>query len=155
MISRNVALVGLGSFALVAVTLGCGGAEGARGGSGEQWHGRIYPYAAGQLATSNSVANATMSRTSPTTVRATTTLRGGLAMGRYPWHVHEGPCEEGGAILGDPDEYPVLVPDAQGMGTANATFEARLDPGAAYSINIHRSPDEIGTIVACGDLTRG
>lgn len=56
---------------------------------------------------------------------------------------------------GGPDEYPPLSPGPDGKGTVTATFEASLDPEAVYHVNIHRSEEEIGTIVACGELVRG
>lgn len=146
--------------ALLAISLGCSSREARQTTMSPmetQWHGRIYPVvgAAGERAEDNSVANATMTRLGDLRVRATVTLRGGLTGGSYPWHVHVGSCGSGGAILGDPDEYPPLVPGNDGMGSVTATFDASLDPGGAYHVNIHRSEEEMATIVACGDLERG
>jgi hypothetical protein len=125
--------------------------------SGEQWHGRVYTaVAGGQFAEENSVANATMTRLPDYSVRATLTLRGGLAAGRYPWHVHVGRCGSDGPILGNPADYPLLVPSAtEGRDNATAGFEATLDPGADYYVNVHESMEEIGNVVACGNLEIG
>lgn len=152
--------VGCVAPALVAVSLACGSREARQetmSPTQAQWHGRIYPVvgAGGQRAEANSVANATMTRLGDLRVRATVTLRGGLAAGSYPWHVHVGGCGSGGAIIGDPDEYPPLVPGSDGMGDVTATFNASLDPGGTYHVNVHRSEEEMVTIVACGELERG
>ena len=129
----------------------------ARQQSGEQWHGRVYTTVGeGQFAEENSVANATMTRLPDYSVRATLTLRGGLAAGSYPWHVHVGRCGSDGPILGNPDDYSPLVPSAtEGQDNATARFEATLEPGAEYYVNVHESVEEIGNIVACGNLEIG
>lgn len=159
---RLVRLLTIGALVpgLIGVVLACSSREARRGSmaaSQTQWHGRIYPVvgASGERAESNSVANATMTRLADRQVRATVTLRGGLAGGSYPWHVHVGSCDSQGAILGDPDEYPPLVPGADGKGNVTATFDATIDPGASYHVNVHRSEAEMGTVIACGDLVRG
>jgi hypothetical protein len=129
----------------------------ARQQEGEQWHGRVYPAVGGeQFAEENSVANATMTRLPDYSVRATLTLRGGLAAGSYPWHVHVGRCGSDGPIVGNPDDYPPLVPSStEGQDNATARFEATLEPGADYYVNVHESEEEIGNIVACGNLEIG
>jgi len=54
--------------------------------------------------------------------------------------------------VGDSSAYPLLEPDAR--GTATATLQVELDPDAKYYINLHTSPDDLDTIVGCGDLTK-
>lgn len=70
----------------------------------------------------------------------------------YPWHVHAGECGSGGPIVGSAAAYPALAMGAEGEATAEATLDVTLDPEADYYVNVHASPDDLGTIVACGEL---
>jgi hypothetical protein len=79
-------------------------------------------------------------------------LAGGQAGASHPWHVHRGTCATGGAIVGDITAYPVLRPNSAGAATATALIRVQLVPGEDYHVNVHRSPGELGEIVACGDL---
>ncbi len=70
----------------------------------------------------------------------------------HPWHIHAGTCGSGGPIVGDPSAYPALQTAADGRATATATIQPMLEMGQSYYVNIHESPSELGTIVACGEL---
>lgn len=70
----------------------------------------------------------------------------------HPWHVHAGTCATGGPIVGAADAYPVLAVDAAGVAAAEATIDVRLDPAAAYHVNVHGAPGDLATIAACGDV---
>lgn len=75
--------------------------------------------------------------------------------GTHPWHIHDQSCDaEGmGEIVGDPEVYPPLNPGPQGEATARAVLAQRSLPrGEDFSINIHASPDDMGTVVGCIDL---
>ncbi|HEY5920521.1 MAG TPA: hypothetical protein VIV11_02570 [Kofleriaceae bacterium] len=80
----------------------------------------------------------------------TTELTNAPAGGIHPWHVHAGACP-GGAIVGA-THYPELVVGSDGTAMADVTVAASLDNAAPYSINVHLSPDNLATLVACGDL---
>lgn len=82
------------------------------------------------------------------------TISGAPAGGRHPWHVHRGTCANTGSILGGADEYPVLEPASNGTASASANIEVALSEDSQYSVNVHKSPTELGVIVACGDLRR-
>lgn len=79
-------------------------------------------------------------------------IRGAASNAMLPWHVHEGVCGSGGAIVGDPTAYPPLAAGLDGSATADATIDVTLDPAADYHINVHESPSEMDTIVACGEV---
>lgn len=83
---------------------------------------------------------------------ASITLEGGTAGAAYPWHIHVGSCGSGGGIVGPPDAYSYLRPgnDPQARSTANLNLE--LSPGGDYYVDVHRSPEDLGSIVACGNL---
>src|SRR5687767_9283845 len=70
-----------------------------------------------------------------------------------PWHVHYGSCGNDQGIVGDAGAYTPLRPGSDGTATVSATLSMPLDPARSYFVNIHKSPTELQTIVACGALT--
>ncbi len=82
----------------------------------------------------------------------TVDLNGATPGDLHPWHVHDGSCGSGGGIVGDPAAYDPLEIDADGDETETARIDVQLDDDADYHVNVHLSPSELGTIVACGDL---
>jgi len=86
----------------------------------------------------------------------TTTIRlSGLpAGGHHPWHLHEGTCETGGPIFGDPNAYtPLHVgDDGRAEGTARLV-NLKLNESRKYHANVHASASNLGTIIACGNVT--
>ncbi len=79
-------------------------------------------------------------------------IRGAAANAMLLWHVHQGVCGSGGPIVGDPAAYPPLAAGLDGSASADTTIDVILDPAADYHINVHESPSEIDTIVACGEV---
>lgn len=69
-----------------------------------------------------------------------------------PWHIHAGRCESNGAIVGDPNAYSALRPGSNGTANSSATISTPLMRGNRYYINVHESPSNLGTIIACGNL---
>jgi hypothetical protein len=116
---------------------------------GEDWSGNItgrneFSAARGTVRVSVDAGNSTA------TVRLT-----GLRPGSHlPWHIHEGTCETGGPIYGDANAYaPLHVGDD---GTAEGTarlINLKLNEARKYHVNVHASPSNMGTIIACGDVT--
>ncbi|MDQ3950044.1 MAG: superoxide dismutase family protein [Gemmatimonadota bacterium] len=73
--------------------------------------------------------------------------------GPYPWHVHDGTCETGGPIVGDPAAYAPLTVGADGRAEANARLlNFKLNEAKKYHVNVHRSAGDLATIIACGQL---
>jgi hypothetical protein len=54
--------------------------------------------------------------------------------------------------VGDASAYPPLVVGADGTATATAHIPVKLNEARNYIINVHASPTNLGTIVACGDF---
>lgn len=81
-------------------------------------------------------------------------IRGDLPGAIRPWHVHFGTCGSGGAIVGPPESYRPLTIDNDGGDAVSAQVIATLDPAGSYHINVHLSPTDLPTIIACGDLRR-
>lgn len=79
-------------------------------------------------------------------------IEGGESGHTYPWHVHSGDCGSGGEIVGDASAYAPITVDASGEGKATATVGIELESEVDYYVNVHRSPDDLATIVACGEV---
>lgn len=82
----------------------------------------------------------------------TISVEGATADAHLPWHVHRGVCGDNGPIVGDATAYPALHAGADGKASANATIGVALDEKESYYVNVHNSPTDLGTIVACGKL---
>lgn len=80
------------------------------------------------------------------------TIAGAASGARHPWHIHRGTCGSGGPIVGDASAYPVLMVRADGVASASADLDVALSEDGSYYVNVHRSPQDLGTIVACGPL---
>ncbi len=77
----------------------------------------------------------------------------GATPGRlHPWHVHEGTCGSGGAIVGASSAYTPLQVASNGEAQGTARLNLALNEARDYHINVHASPGELGTIIACGNL---
>jgi hypothetical protein len=84
---------------------------------------------------------------------ATISIRGAQSGGTHPWHIHEGRCGDPNApIVGAVSNYPPLSVGAGGTATAQAHVPADLNEAKNYIVNVHASPTNMGTVVACGDL---
>jgi hypothetical protein len=72
--------------------------------------------------------------------------------GQHPWHIHLGQCGNDRGILGDADAYPVLKVGGDGKAEADADLNVPMPRQGQYFVNVHASPTNLGTIVACGNL---
>ena len=82
----------------------------------------------------------------------TVSITGGTPGSTYPWHIHEGKCSDSGApIVGPATAYPPLMVGSDGTATVTADIPVELNEAKNYIVNIHASPTNLGTIVACGD----
>jgi hypothetical protein len=65
-----------------------------------------------------------------------------------PVHIHDGTC----AKLNPKPKYPLM---SLSSGSSSTTLEnvslASLLAGP-FAVNVHKSPNEVGTYVACGDI---
>ncbi|MEX1184187.1 MAG: hypothetical protein WEF86_13225 [Gemmatimonadota bacterium] len=80
-------------------------------------------------------------------------IAGSTPNAHHPWHVHRGTCATGGAIVGDRDAYPPLHVGSDGAASGTATISVGLDENTEYHVNVHKSATEMGTAIACGNLT--
>lgn len=154
MLTRIVFLATVG-----AVLVGCGGSEYSQttAAPAVRWYGDLYvggPEAGGERI----VATLSTSQVSEDQVRSTVTVRGPIPAGEYPWYIHSGVCSDGsdGPILGRADDYVPLQPtDEEGIVSSTSEItHAPMDPNGSYYITVHKSAQEMTSIVACGELSR-
>lgn len=71
------------------------------------------------------------------------------AAGDHPAHIHAGTCDSL-----DPNPAFPLTP-IEASGASVTTVEVSLDAllSESFAINVHKSPEEIGIYVACGEIT--
>lgn len=100
----------------------------------------------------SSVRGSAEARSAAATTGVSVTISGAEARARHPWHIHRGTCGSGGDIVGDAAAYPVLSVGADGGASASADITVPLSEDARYYVNIHSSPQDLATIVACGEL---
>jgi hypothetical protein len=89
-----------------------------------------------------------------TQFEATASISGDESGSIRPWHVHHNTCAEGGSIVGADGDYPRLTVGENGAATASATVPLAMDTTASFHVNVHLSPAEMGTVIACGNLNR-
>jgi hypothetical protein len=79
-------------------------------------------------------------------------IENALPGGRHPWHVHVGQCGADRGIFGPANAYSVLEVKGNGKAEADATLPVAMPRTGQYFINVHASANNMGTIVACGNL---
>jgi hypothetical protein len=84
--------------------------------------------------------------------RAHVEISNAVPGGRHPWHVHRGQCGSDQGILGPADAYQPLKVEDDGRASGTATLPIPVPRSGSYFINIHASPRNMSTIVACGNL---
>jgi hypothetical protein len=115
-------------------------------GAPETWNGTLA--AVGTSGISGTAQGTTANDASHVTIN----ISGATSGSTHPWHVHEGKCGDASPpIVGDASAYPPLVVGAGGTATATAHLSVKLNEAKNYIVNVHASPTNLGTIVACGD----
>jgi len=124
------------------------GETAAAGASAARWMTTLEPKGESQVRGTASV----MAGVSAGVMTAEVAITGGGNNATHPWHVHVGTCATGGDIAGPPGDYPPLKTDGSGAATATSTVNIAAPTSGDYHVNIHQSPEAMGTIVSCGDL---
>jgi len=84
--------------------------------------------------------------------RAFVAVQNAVPGGEHPWHVHLGQCGADRGILGSADAYEPLRVGGNGEAEAGAELDLPVPVAGQYFINVHASRNNMGTIVACGNL---
>ena len=101
----------------------------------------------------STVAGTATGMTADGETTVTVNITGATAGSTHPWHIHDGKCTDAGPpVVGDAAAYPALVVGADGTATASAKIAVKLNEARNYIINVHASPANLGTIIACGDF---
>ena len=91
----------------------------------------------------------------PSESQATVMLSNATPNATHPWHIHAGTCGSDGGIVGPATSYQPLVVDASGKAEVSITLPFSTPTQGDYFVNVHKSPTELGTIIACGPLAMG
>jgi hypothetical protein len=116
-------------------------------GAEESWSANLSPVGGSGVsgtATARGMGDAT---------HGTVSISGGRSGGVHPWHIHEGSCGDASPpIVGPASAYPPLNVGSGGTATAQAHVPVELNEARRYIVNVHASPSNLGTIIACGVL---
>jgi hypothetical protein len=72
--------------------------------------------------------------------------------GVHPWHIHVGQCGANGQIFGPASAYKSLTVQSNGTASADADLPMQMPTNGQYYVNVHASANNMGTIIACGNL---
>ena len=135
-------------LAAVVLVAGCATIQNRVSAPGEDWKAELR----GQSGTT--VGGTVEARSGTEGTTATIRLQGASSGSRHPWHIHRGTCGSNGPIVGPATAYPLLMVGSDGRATATATIGLDIGVGDddAYYVNVHASPQNLGTIVSCGQL---
>lgn len=141
-------LLGVGVLVTALACAGVGRED--LGLAGHEWVATLAPEG-GFVGLEGTVSAVTMGHSTT----AVAQIEGSTPGAIHPWHIHRGECGSGGPILGEREGYRPLRVAEDGRAEASATVNIQLDPEVEYHINVHESPDETGTVIACGSLIDG
>jgi hypothetical protein len=91
-------------------------------------------------------------RGEPTRSQAHVEVTNAVPGGDHPWHVHQGQCGSNGPIVGPATAYRSLEVDNDGKASATADLPIAMPRTGQYHVNVHASVNNMGTIIACGNL---
>lgn len=84
--------------------------------------------------------------------KAEVEIRGATAGQSHPWHVHQGSCGNDKGIVGGASSYTPLTVRDDGKAKSEARLAIPVPTSGEYFVNVHKSADDLKTIVACGNL---
>jgi hypothetical protein len=113
---------------------------------GEDWSGSLSPRG-GSAITGSFKAFVAEGKTN-----VSVNIANAMAGQQLPWHIHEGTCENDMGIFAGASSYPIMTVGNDGRASSNVVLNATLDEAKDYIVNVHASPTNLQTIVACGDL---
>lgn len=84
--------------------------------------------------------------------RAVVTISEAQPGATLPWHLHAGSCATIGSVVGNPAHYPPIRIGARRSGVVTVTLPMATPKGGAYAVQVHASPSNMKTVLACGEL---
>ncbi len=91
-------------------------------------------------------------RDDTTRTDAAVSIANAVPGGEHPWHVHVGQCGNDRGIFGSATAYKPLEVKGNGTADAKAELPLPLPVSGQYFVNVHASANNMGTIIACGNL---
>jgi hypothetical protein len=73
--------------------------------------------------------------------------------GVHPWAFHQGRCGSDQGIVASPDRYPPLRVGRDGVALQTAPLPVPLPLDGQFFVSVQASNDNIGTTIACGNLS--
>jgi hypothetical protein len=153
-----------GTFAIIAALAVAACSSGSQSGTpdtdaggpvgfmGARWTANLSAQP-GSPSTTVSGTGTVMGNSENTQTRVEVSLNGAQADARLPWHLHRGTCGNDQGIVGEASEYAPLTVGSDGRATGSATITVPMPTTGEYMINVHASSTDLGTIVACGNLS--
>ena len=87
-----------------------------------------------------------------TKTQAHVAIENAVPGGEHPRHVHLGQCGVDRGIFGPPNAYEPLQVGGNGEAESDAELPVPVPVAGQYFINVHASRNNMGTIIACGNL---
>ena len=117
-----------------------------------RWHANLATPAdlAGAVQMNGSASMAPATKAGNTTVSLA--LANATPGGVHPWQLHRGQCGSDDGIVGSAGAYPVAKVGRDGHATASANLTLDTPTVGNYFVNVHASAQNMGVIVACGNL---
>ena len=84
--------------------------------------------------------------------RAFASIENAVPGGEHPWHVHLGRCGADRGIFGPAAASRPLRVEGEGDAEATAELPVPVPTSGEYFIDVHASVNNMGTILACGNL---
>jgi hypothetical protein len=91
-------------------------------------------------------------RGEPTRSQAHVDVSNAVPGGDHPWHVHQGQCGSNGPIVGPATAYSSLQVNKDGKASSTADLPLPMPRTGQYHVNVHASANNMGAIIACGNL---
>lgn len=113
-----------------------------------RWTGSLTPQSTSTITGSANVTRGD----SAAQMKVAISILGAAAGDLHPWHLHAGRCGDDGPIVGPAAAYPALNVDAKGYASALTILPLEVPRDGNYSVSVHLSPTELGTVVACTNL---
>lgn len=144
------AIVGLAACAQRPITVDTGTIEVM------SWRGTLSrPATTDSIAVPMNIVGSAMLRpaSNPSESETVVMVANAMPNATHPWHIHAGTCGSGGGIVGPATAYKPLMIASDGTAEVTVRLPFSTPTQGEFHVNVHKSPSEMGVIVACGPLS--
>lgn len=82
-------------------------------------------------------------------------IRGATPGSVHVWQVHQGTCEDDQGAFGPAATYPPLVVQYDGTAKSQVKLAVPAPTAIPFFVSVHKSADDLRTIVSCGKMVLG